>query len=128
MRLKFAQPLLRSRGLLWVAREDQLALVDDLYADQPTLRRVDGDEARASCPALDRSYVAAAAIEDTAMDIDVVALHDRYVRRGRNRGVRFVLGRELTGGRRRHGRWHVVAPGLELSARTVVNAAGAWAM
>jgi D-arginine dehydrogenase len=123
-------PLATDRGSLFVARSDQTGELDDFVA-QPDVarrvRRVSPAEARALVPILRPDYVAAAAYEREAADLDVHGLHHGYLRLLRARGgdVRTssdVVAIEATGTALR-----VRTEGAAFEAPVVVNAAGAWA-
>ena len=78
-----APPLLVPRSVLWVATDDvgEVALAQQLAerAGEPDAAvPLDPDEARRRCPAL--RDVRAAAVVETAADVDVDALHRAYLR------------------------------------------------
>jgi D-arginine dehydrogenase len=66
-------------------------------------------------------------LEPDAMDIDVAALHQAYVRGARQRGGEVVRSSPVTGLRRDRDGWVVSMPSASLRCDVVVNAAGAWA-
>ena len=125
-------PLLSPRALLWLARVDQRALLDALARRVPSLSVLDEASARAVCPVLRPGYVAAAGYEPDAADIDVLALHGRFVRTARRAGavVRTsagVVAITADGTGDSHG-WRMdLSDGATVSAGVLVNAAGAWA-
>jgi D-arginine dehydrogenase len=85
-------------------------------------------EALARCPALRRDVVRAAAVIETACDIDAMALHQAYVRGLRQRGGDVRAAAPVTGLTAVTGGWRVhCGAGEVLHAADVVNAAGAWA-
>jgi len=128
-----AQPILSARGCLYIARLDQLDGLEHIRAESLAsgvpIERIGEAEARAHCPVLRPGYVTAAGYEPTSMDIDVDALHQGFLRQVRVNGgaIRLeaeVAGLEQPGG----GGWTVrLADGETLSARVVIDAAGAWA-
>lgn len=120
-------PLLTPRPFLWVATAAQQPALTELVTEQPTLQLLDPDEARALCPVLRPEYVAAAALEPDACDIDVAALHQLYVRRAQQAGVTVLPGSRLLAATRTRGAWRLQHATGELTAGLVVNAAGAWA-
>ncbi len=114
-------PLLTPRPALWLGADDEgAARLDALPATRITPRR-----ARELCPAL--REVRAAALDDSASDIDVMALHDGYRRGLRARGGTIRTAGPVTGLRRDGGGWRADVGGTPHSADVVVNAAGAWA-
>ena len=124
-------PLVTPRRLLLIGRADQRQSVLDAAADAratiPTLEVVDGTEAQRICPVLKPDYVDSALLEPTGHTIDVDALLQGFLRGIRRRGGTVITGAGVTGIRRVRGEWEVAGGGGEWSARTVVNAAGAWA-
>lgn len=113
-------PLLSPRTVLWLGADDEgAAHLAALPAESITPA-----QARALCPPL--RDVAAAARDDSASDIDVMALHDGYRRGLRARGGTIRTGHRVTAITRDGGGWRVTA-GEELTADVVVDAAGAWA-
>ena len=114
-------PLLTPRGVLWVAADDRAAAH---LADLPATP-VTPTEARALCPVL--ADVDAAAHDAGASDIDVMALHQGYVRGLRARGGRIRTGSPLRTLHRDGTGWHATLGADEVRAGIVVDAAGAWA-
>lgn len=96
-------------------------------AEVPSLRRLSVDEAREHCPALSEAYLAAAAIEDDAADIDVLGLHQHYLRAARRRGLEVRSGARVLSARRAGDAWRIETADGTVEAGLVVNAAGAWA-
>lgn len=130
--LGFAEhPLLTARGAMFIGRADQVGTLDRTAAEtralQPSIRRIDAAEARRVCPALKADYVAGAVLEPEAMDIDVHALHQGFLRALRARGGRLQTDAEVVGLERSPAGWRVRSPAGEFRGRIVVNAAGAWA-
>lgn len=123
-------PLVQPRGTLYIARADQLPALQaygSLPDVAPAVRAVGTAEAQQLSPLLRRGYVQAALLEADAVDIDVHALHQGYLRRLRQAGGSLLCDGAVTALRRQHDGWCVVAGERELHAGVVVNAAGAWA-
>ncbi len=123
----FPNPLLSPRGILNVADFDGLDLHRQSLAEGDGLLEIDPAQALAMVPILNIERLAAAAYEPDAQDIDVAALHHGWLRSARDHGARLLTGRPVIGGEFRAGGWRIEAGDLTLSARIVVNAAGAWA-
>ena len=126
--------LLSPRGVLLIARSDQLSLVEAEaetgHSLVPNISRIGVDRALALCPALSGAYVAGAAWEPDADDIDVDALLQGYLRAFRAGGGALLTGFRLSEGgvARRGGVWTVAdGSGQDISAPVAVDAAGAWA-
>jgi D-arginine dehydrogenase len=113
----FGDGILTPHPSLWIAVDDEgVDHLRELEAEPVTpAQAVD------LCPVLHPPL--AAAIDRTAMDIDVMALHARYVRGLRERGGELRTNTRVTDLRRDGDGW--VAG--EIGAATVVDAAGAWA-
>ena len=123
-------PLTAPRQMLWIARADQKAgLAATLGEAQrlvPTIRAVEPTEASALCAALRSGYVAYAILEPHALDLDVHAIHQGFLRGLRNRGGRVVTHAEVVRLRQTDTSWEVHTPQQQYAAGVVVNAAGAW--
>lgn len=123
-------PLLTPRGALYIGRADQAMTVERIIAAAqalvPTVRMIPVAEARRLVPALKADYVAAAGIEPDAMDIDVHALHQGFLRGLRARGGRVVTDAEVRGVGRANGDWSVETNEGAFRAPVLLNAAGAW--
>lgn len=122
--------LLSARGVLMVAREDQIdhldALEEELRANA-NARRLDGTDVRSLVPLLRSGYAAGAMLEEGARDIDVHALHHGYLRRFRASGGEMRTDREILSLVRHNGGWEIETGKGKMLADVVVNAAGAWA-
>lgn len=128
----FESPLLRPRPLLQFARIGRGQVLQELFDGVDGViggvSLVDEAEARELCPILREGVVEVGLHEPSAMEMDVDALHQGFVRAFRARG----------GDVRRGGRvdelvhtsrgWQArLGDGTSVGATTVVNAAGAWA-
>jgi D-arginine dehydrogenase len=117
-------PLLSPRGMLHLAREDQLAALD--AAASAAVQRLDRAAVCNLVPLLDPAYVAGGLLEADAMAIDVAALHQGYLRAVRRQG-RLVTGAEVTAIVRTASGWRIASTAGEFDAGVLVDAAGAWA-
>jgi len=127
----FPDSVLSPRGTLFIARTEQ---VGRLAAEAEVVRSggahvewLSTEQARRHVPLLRPQYVAAALYEEQVRDIDVEALFQGFIRRARAAGAQLLTGADFTVHGRSGGMWDVVRAGEALRARTVVNAAGAWA-
>jgi D-arginine dehydrogenase len=125
-------PLLSPRGCLYFAAPDQLPRLDEIADGASALgiatRRVGVDEAMALCPVLLRDRLAGALHELDAMDIDVNALHQGFLRQCRAAGGDIRTDAEVAVLERSSEGWTVrLAGGETVTTRVVVDAAGAWA-
>ncbi|HRD27354.1 MAG TPA: FAD-binding oxidoreductase [Caulobacter sp.] len=120
--------LLRTRGILIVARSGQEADLGAKVAEAPdALRVVTAGEARQLWPALRPGYVSAAAWDGSSADIDVDALHRGFIRGLTERGSTLRTGERVDQIERRRNGWRIRTPALSIECGAVVNAAGAWA-
>jgi D-arginine dehydrogenase len=119
--------LIRPRGALYVATEDQQDRLQALEISAATFERLSGAEARRRVPILRPQASVAALYEAGAMDIDVDALHQGFLRRMRRLRGRLVTDAPVTALRRESDGWIATTPQGEFSAPIVIDAAGAWA-
>jgi D-arginine dehydrogenase len=120
-------PLIRPRGTLYIAADDQLDQLRALEVDAGTFERLSGAEARRRVPILRPDSSAAALYESGAMDIDVDALHQGFLRRLRRAGGQVITEARVTALSWSAGRWTASTTQGDFSAPIVINAAGAWA-
>ena len=124
-------PLLTPRGVLHIARADQRETAERMFAEcrarTKELRLLDGREASALHPALRPGYADCAIHEPGAMDIDVDALHQGFLRSFKSGGGTVLTTAGVQAIDRRNGNWRVTTTTGEIRAASIVNAAGAWA-
>ncbi len=125
-------PLLARRGALYLALLGQAQALDGLRRELgdscPGLRQLDRDAVIALVPCLRPEQVHSGLLDTLAMDIDVHALHQGFLRMLRGAGGTLHNKAELTQAVRVVGHWQLrLADGRAVAARTLVNAAGAWA-
>ncbi|WP_159588109.1 NAD(P)/FAD-dependent oxidoreductase [Chelativorans xinjiangense] len=123
----FPAPLLKRRGILFVTDEAGRAKHEQLLEMATGLEEITADKAVALVPLLKREWIAAAAYEADAMDIDVAALHQGWLKGAKRDGARLLTGAAPGKGKHSHGRWMLETAAGAVTARIVVNAAGAWA-
>jgi D-arginine dehydrogenase len=124
--------LLTPLAMLYIGRPGRGHAVIELYREvralAPDVVLLDADEALALQPLLRPGSVEIAMIEPGAMEIDVHALHDGFVRGLRARGAATVVSTQVVSASRSGGVWTVtMSDGRTVAAEVVVNAAGAWA-
>jgi D-arginine dehydrogenase len=129
-------PILGPRGALYVGWAAHAAALDaserELRATGTAIERLGPAEALARVPVLraqtDQGALHGALWEPDAMDIDVHALHQGYLRGARRHGADLWCDAELQQATRGPGGWTLtLADGRRLRAERLVNAAGAWA-
>lgn len=121
-------PLLSPRGALYIARDDQLHLLDEIEKNHTGrgLRRITGEELCSLQPAIRPGHAAAGLYYSAAMDLDVAGLHQAYVRMFRSNGGRIDTSAPVVRLERLDVAWQVSTASATLKADIVVNAAGAW--
>jgi D-arginine dehydrogenase len=102
-------------------------MVGKIRATGGTVGLIKVEEAMVQVPLLRAGYLAAAALDSDAMDIDVDALHQGFLRGARTAGARLMTGTAATRINRRNGVWSLDLVDGAISAPVLVNAAGAWA-
>jgi D-arginine dehydrogenase len=124
-------PLLSPRGMITIARADQLELLAQQLERArilvSTITRIDVAAAVTRVPILRQDYVAGAFIEPHSRELDVHGLHQGFLRAAKARGARIVVNAEVQSIERTHERWSVATPAGTFCASTLINAAGAWA-
>jgi len=124
-------PLLSPRGVLMVGREDQMAKVIAEAAGASAMSNdvqvVGPDFVFAKVPMLKPGVIAGAMHEPGAMDIDVHALHQGFLRGAKARGAALILDASLEQLERDGDSWLLATRDRRWRAAIVVNAAGAWA-
>jgi D-arginine dehydrogenase len=131
-RAEYGPEVLSPRGVLYVAWQGQEALLAAqfaaLQASDSAVQRIGAAEALARVPALQPAGLVGAIVEADAMDIDVHALHQQALRRARALGATLWADAELVGAQQSPGGWTLAVSGdRSVSARVLVDAAGAWA-
>jgi D-arginine dehydrogenase len=126
-------PLLTPRGALIAGRAEQQTELQAAAAEfarlVPSVRWLDAAETLSRQPLLTPAAAAGGAIfEPEADDMDVAAIHGGFLKGARAAGGVLRLNAGVARLERRDGRWTIgLSDGGSVGARTVVNAAGAWA-
>jgi D-arginine dehydrogenase len=124
-------PLLAPRGMITIARADQLGLLErqleSARALVPSIAPIDAAAAVARVPILKADYVAGAFIEPHSKELDVHGLHQGFLKAARARGARIVMNAGAQVIERSGKRWSVTTPAGTFNAAMLINAAGAWA-
>ncbi len=122
--------LVKPRSLLITAAHGKEGELDQLLANLvpgDQFERKTVAETVALCPILKPDILSGAALSDRLADIEVHELHQGYVRALRRNGGVILTDQRVTGLHRDGGAWRIATTQDVVTARTVVNAAGAWA-
>lgn len=124
-------PLMAPRGMITIARSDQLELLaEELHRARrlaPSIHAVEPAHAIARVPVLRAEYVKGAIVEPDSREIDVNGLHQGFLRQAKRRGARILTDAGIESIENLNGRWIVETKKGRFGAPTLVNAAGAWA-
>jgi D-arginine dehydrogenase len=123
-------PLMASRGILLIGRADQGDQLDHALREGSrlgTLRRLTKEQALEQVPVFRPEYLGGGVLEPDAMDLDVDAIHQGYLRGLRQRGAALVTNAEVVAIRHSSAMWIVDTPAGSYTAPVIVNAGGAWA-
>ena len=123
--------VLGARGAMMVATHGQEAQLqahwDVLRAMSPRARLLDAAEACEVTPVLRREKLIGGVLEPDAVDMDVHAIHQGFLRGLRTHGGSIVTDAAVTGLARTGGVWKIQTGSATYEAPVVLNAAGAWA-
>ena len=126
----FAAPLLRPRGVLYVAPPGGEELIDRMRA-LPSVasltRLISPAEAAERVPILKPEWTARALLEEGAQDIEVHSLHRGFLRGMKTRGAALFCNSPIQSIQSVGEYWEVIAGGQTFRAARLINAAGAWA-
>ncbi len=122
--------LARPLPVMFVAPPDgegRLAAMYETFGQLvPTLERLSPAEVAQLCSAFEPGATAGAVLEPEAMDLDVNGLQTSYTRDIRANGGTIATSSGVDSIERKGRRWQIVAGELVVSARVIVDAAGAW--
>ncbi|MCR9073662.1 MAG: FAD-binding oxidoreductase [Alphaproteobacteria bacterium] len=119
-------PLMTPRGAAAVATEALIGTLEAELAQSPSMERIEGKALFEIAPYLDPDRIVAGAYEAGAMDMDVHAILQGFLRGLRAKGGSVVTDAEVMGLSRADGVWTLETRAGMFSAPIVVNAAGAW--
>lgn len=123
-------PFLRPRGALAVAGPGNEAMLDAVLAastDNEPVVEITAQEALSMVPFLRSDRVARAVFEAGVTDIEVANLLQSYLRGCKRRGGRIVTGEPVLALKNTADVWTVTTRAGTYQAKTLINAAGAWA-
>lgn len=123
-------PLLTKREVLMIARDDQMgdldAFVKDVGGEVDFMRLTQADlEER--YPLLQEGYAVAGLLDQSGGEIDVSAFHQGYMNEFKAHGGELKLNTPVLAMKRQKDQWKIQTKAGDFQAKTIVNAAGAWA-
>jgi D-arginine dehydrogenase len=118
--------ILSPRGLMIVAKAEDRAAFDEDCAGMD-LAEIGIDAGLAMVPILNPETVASVGFADHAWDIDTDLLIQGFARQARSQNATFQMRAKVLGLDRDGAGWRVRTTTGDMTARVVVNAAGAWA-
>jgi D-arginine dehydrogenase len=124
-----SETLLKQRGVLYLAKSEQLEEVQAFitsFAGAVDLQKVDRSYLESRIPRLSEDWKIGVHARQTA-DIDVAGLHQGWLGQARRQGAVFVRNARVSTIRREGDVWTLSTGAQQFRARTIVNAAGAWA-
>ena len=119
-------PLLTMRPSLFLEAEGQEQSTAMLLSKSTDLEEISEQQATDLYPILRKGYAKRSFLDAYTGDLDVDLLHRGYLRKFKTAGGTLAvqsLAKTIT---RSNGKWHILTPTEEFTARTIVNAAGAW--
>ena len=119
-------PLVSPRGIVLVARTHQMDRLKAELVRGVDLEMIEPAEVADLVPVIRTARLVAGLLDRHAVDMDVAALHQAFVRGMRRGGATIRTGAPVEALSRSAGRWLVKAGGDLISVPVVVNAAGAW--
>ena len=120
-------PLLTPRGIIYLARADQLKQLQEFRQTNPDVELLTKAELQNRIPLLREDQFVAGLLEAEAADIDVNSLHIGYLRQAKNNGASLRCGQGVSSLKYEDGNWNVTTSKTQFRAPVIVNAAGAWA-
>ncbi|MFT7214642.1 MAG: D-arginine dehydrogenase [Granulosicoccus sp.] len=121
-------PLLSPRGMMTVALRDQQSEFKVKMRDNTAgIDELNAQEVLSRVPFLQINQVVGGAYENGVYDMDVNAIHQGYLRGFAKRGGKLLVNSPVISLQWLQNHWAVNVGEQTIEARTVVNAAGAWA-
>lgn len=122
--------LLSPRGVVWVARPDQLEALDSVAVQgarsEADSRALSPEQTMELVPIMDPHHLGGSVFEPSAHDIDVAGLHQAFVRIIRKNDGAIATESPVTAISREGGVWQVETPTGTYQAGNVISAVGAW--
>ncbi len=122
--------LMHDRGALYIYGKNEQAKADAKYkamkADVPDVYKIGVEEIKEIQPFLNFDDVAGAIIDTGSVDLDVSAIHQGYLKGFSSQGGKIVTDCEILSATFSDGLWQVQTSQGLITAKTIINSAGAW--
>ncbi|MCW4355607.1 FAD-binding oxidoreductase [Hoyosella sp. YIM 151337] len=123
---------LTPRPVLWVAVDEETdtaltGMIDARSGGPGELETLTAEETLQLCPVMNPDVTRRSALDSEAQDIDVLGMHQAYVRGLKARGGTIRTSAAVRSLQRNGSGWTVELPGGTVHADLIVDAAGAWA-
>ena len=126
----FARPLLTPRGALYIAPPGDAAALDRLATDFAgfgvATEEVGGEAMATRFPLIARDWGRRGLAEPDCHDIDVASLHAGFLAGAKRAGTTLTCDARVEAITRERDGWQIATTAGAVTARTLVNAAGAW--
>ncbi len=119
-------PLFTPRGSLFLEAQGQSGATARLLSKASGLAEISTAQSIAMLPILKADYPQRCFLDTQTGDLDVDLIHRGYLRLFRERGGHIKLSAPLQSAQRSGDQWQTRCGDTELSARVIINAAGAW--
>ena len=120
-------PLIRPRDALFIGTPEQASSMAAMQTENPSLTALDGDALVQRVSIFKPGSLAHGLVDPVGGDLDVDAILQGYLRLYQRLGGELRTRSGVKGLRYLSGLWHVDLGDEQVTAATVVNAAGAWA-
>jgi D-arginine dehydrogenase len=120
-------PLVNNRPALFVATKQQQQSLQNTLNASSHLELIDRDAIESSIPIIDKGIITQGAIDYTGGDLDVDGLMQGYQRLFKQRKGEISTNSTVVALQKSSAFWRVTTTNDSYQAKTVVNAAGAWA-
>lgn len=122
--------LLGARGAVFIGEPGDESFMRDMLAQMrsqvPSVHWIAGDALQSLMPVLQPSFAQGAVFEPDAMDMDVHAIHQGFLRGARGLGAQLYCDAPVLALHEQGSGWLLETPKGEFQVNVVVNAAGAW--
>jgi D-arginine dehydrogenase len=119
-------PLFTPRGSLFLEAKGQADKTDYLLSKSSGLTELSIAKTCELFPVLKPDYATRSFLDGLTGDLDVDLLHRGFLRMLKERGGKIMLSSPFQSAERHAGQWKVRCGSTDISATTIINAAGAW--